>query len=139
MRLEHVNIVVKDIQRSLTFYQAAFPHWQIRDSGDTLWYGYPRKWVHFGDDYNYLTLNDGGTGINRDLAGSDLGLAHFAFVTLNLDDVRQRLQNAGYEPHNLGANELFRKNLYFLDPDGFEIEFVQYLSDIPAQRNLNQD
>ena len=52
--LEHVNLVVKDIPAVLKFYEAAFPHWGIRDQGDSDWYGKPRKWLHFGDDYQYL-------------------------------------------------------------------------------------
>jgi hypothetical protein len=29
--------------------------------------------------------------------------------------------------------------VYFIDPNGFEVEFVEYLSDIPAQRNLSSE
>jgi hypothetical protein len=33
--------------------------------------------------------------------------------------------------------EAFRKNVYFVDPSGFEVEFVEYLSDLPEERNLD--
>jgi len=135
LHLEHVNLVVDDIPAALKFYQAAFPHWKVRTSGDGEWFGKPRKWLHFGDDYQYLTFNDHGEGGNRDLDGHQIGLAHFAFVTDDIDAVIKRLEDAGYEKAKDGAEEPWRKNVYFIDPAGFEVEFVQYLSDLPEQRN----
>ena len=137
LHLEHLNLVVNDIPSALNFYQAAFPHWRVRDSGEGDWYGKHRKWLHFGDDYQYLTFNDNGDGNNRDLTGHQPGLAHFAFVTGNIDAVIERLAAAGFPVDKDGAEEPFRKNAYFIDPDGFEVEFVEYLSDIPEQRNLS--
>jgi catechol-2,3-dioxygenase len=136
MYLEHLNLVVSDIPKTLNFYQAAFPHWKIRSSGKTNWYGVDRNWIHFGDDYHYIAFNDEGSGHNRDLKSPLLGLAHFAYVTNNLNDVVERLKNAGYAVANLGATNQYRKNSYFIDPDGYEIEFVEYLSDLPTERTL---
>ncbi|MHA7880276.1 MAG: VOC family protein [Saccharospirillum sp.] len=138
MHLEHVNLVVNDIARSLTFYRAAFPHWRVRTEGDGQWHGKPRHWLHFGDDHHYIALSDNGEGDNRDLSGHQVGLAHFAYVTRNLDAVIERLESAGFEVSNHGSEDPFRRNVYFIDPDGFEVEFVQYLSDLPAERNLSQ-
>lgn len=136
--LEHLNLVVKDIPTSLSFYQAAFPHWKVRCQGEGTWYGKARKWLHFGDDYQYLTFNDNGDNDsqNRDLSGHQVGLSHFAYVTNNIDMVIQRLEAAGFPIAKDGAEEPFRKNVYFVDPDGFEVEFVEYLSDLPHERNL---
>ncbi|MBU2882455.1 VOC family protein [Psychrosphaera sp. B3R10] len=136
MKLEHLNLVVVSLEKSLAFYQAAFPHWVIRGEGQSTWYGTPRNWLHFGDDYNYLTFNDGGSGENRDLKSNSVGMAHFAFVTTNLQDVIDRLRLVGFELAKYSDADEYRKNAYFIDPDGYEVEFVEYLSDIPAQRNL---
>ena len=138
MRLEHLNLVVKDISEALVFYKAVFPHWRIRSRGRADWYGVERKWVHFGDDHQYLTFNDDGVGDNRDLSGHQTGLAHFAYVTDNLQAVINRLKAAGFETAKPGAVNHFRKNVYFIDPDGFEVEFVEYLSDLPAERNSDE-
>ncbi|MBV7314454.1 VOC family protein [Shewanella sp. NIFS-20-20] len=135
MQLEHLNLVVQDIDRALNFYRAAFPHWHVRGGGGGDWYGKPRRWVHFGDDRHYLCFNDDGEGINRDLQGHQTGLAHFAYVTDNLDAVIARLAAAGFTPDKDGNPTEYRRNCYFLDPDGFEVEFVQYLADEPALRN----
>lgn len=139
LHLEHLNLVVNDIPTSLAFYQAAFPHWQVRQQGTSTWSGKSRTWVHFGDDYQYLAFNDNGEGANRDLAAHQPGLAHFAFVTSHLDALLARLAAAGFTPAKNGADEPYRRNVYFMDPAGFEVEFVEYLSDIPAQRNLSRE
>ncbi len=135
LHLEHLNLVVSDIPKTLEFYQAAFPHWGIRGGGEGTWYGKPRNWLHFGDEYQYLALSDHGTGENRDLKDSQIGLAHYAFVTNDINAMIKRLNDAGYEIYQDGAEDAYRKNIYFLDPNGFEVEFVEYLSDIPEQRN----
>jgi len=137
LQLEHVNLVVNNIPAALKFYQTAFPHWRVRQSGGGDWHGKPRTWVHFGDDYQYLAFGDNGEGENRDLDGHQIGLAHIAFVTDNLDAVITRLTNAGFPIAQNGADDPYRKNVYFFDPHGFEVEFVQYLSDIPEQRNFS--
>ncbi len=135
LQLEHLNLVVNNINAEVAFYQAAFPHWTIRAQGSSEWYGKPYSWVHLGDDYQYLTFNDNGDGSNRDLTGHQPGLAHFGFSTANIESVITRLKAAGFEPASNGAEEPYRKNAYFIDPAGFEVEFVEYLSDLPEQRN----
>ncbi|MCO7190810.1 MULTISPECIES: VOC family protein [Pseudoalteromonas] len=135
MYLEHVNLVVDDIEQALHFYQAAFPHWRVRSEGQGSWHGKPRNWLHFGDDYHYIAFSDHGEGVNRELTGHSVGLAHFAYVVQSIDAVITRLNQAGYPVDKDGAQHPHRKNVYFIDPAGFEVEFVEYLSDLPAERN----
>ena len=135
--IEHINLVVKDIPESLRFYRAAFPHWRVREEGNGDWYGKPRRWLHFGDDYTYLTLNDNGEGEARDLSGHQPGLAHVGFVTRNLGALIERLQAEGFEVDHGGAKEPFLRSVYFIDPSGMEVEFLEYTSDLPAERNLS--
>jgi len=133
--LEHLNLVVNNIEKSLQFYRAAFPHWSVRGRNQDEWHGKPRHWLHFGDDYQYLSFNDNGVGENRDLTGHQLGLAHFAFVTSDLKGMTARLAQAGFAVHKDGVVDEYRANVYYLDPDGFEVEFVQYYNDLPSCRN----
>ena len=56
-------------------------------------------------------------------------------MTNNIESVTQRLVDAGFPIAKPGAEEPYRKNVYFVDPAGFEIEFVEYLSDDPKLRN----
>lgn len=135
LHLEHLNLVVDDIPKVLRFYRAAFPHWRVRGGGRNEWYGKPREWLHFGDDYQYLAFNDNGEGENRDLEGHRVGLAHFAFATADIAGVIRRLSDAGFTVDKEGATDAHRANVYFIDPSGYEVEFVEYRSDLPADRN----
>ncbi len=137
LTIEHLNLVVNNIDDTIKFYQALAPHWKVRSQGKATWYGTPRKWTHFGDDYQFLTFNDSGTGNNRDLESNDLGLSHFAFSTNNLNAATKRLQAAGFEIKVPLRKDKHRMNIYFLDPNGYEIELVEYQSDIPSERNLD--
>lgn len=38
IRLEHLNLVVKDIEASCDFLLTAFPEWKVRGEGQSEWY-----------------------------------------------------------------------------------------------------
>ena len=135
VRFEHANLVVSDIEATLDFILTAFPHWSVRGQGTMEWHGKPRRWLHVGDDDYYVTLNDDGEGDNRDLTGHQPGLAHLGFVVDDLDGIVGRLEAKGHRIDIEGPEHPFRKNIYFLDPAGFQFEFVQYLSDVADERN----
>ena len=135
VRLEHANLVVTDIEPTLGFLKTAFPHWRVRGGGKGTWYGKPREWLHFGDDEFYIALSDNGEGEPRDLKGHTPGLAHLAFEVSDIDRVIERLEAAGHEITNPGAHTEHRRNVYFIDGNNIEFEFVQYLSDDPAEKN----
>jgi extradiol dioxygenase family protein len=135
MHLEHLNLVVKDLNSTLSFYKTAFPHWKTRGGGQSDWYGHARNWIHFGDDYQYLTFNDNGTDENRDLKSHKIGLAHFAFVMDDIKGLITRLKQAGFAERIQYNGDQYRGNVYYVDPSGYEIEFVQYYSDQPKLRN----
>jgi len=136
IRLEHVNLVVKDMDATLDFIQTAFPDWKVRGQGESEWYGKKRKWLHVGTDDNYITLNEGRDNDNRDLKGHSPGLAHIGFAVDDVKGISSRLQKKGHEIATIGANHPHRKTIYFIDPAGFEFEFIQYLSEKPAEKNM---
>ena len=136
MRIEHVNLVVADIEPTLKFLRAAFPDWRLRGEGTGQWHGKPRRWVHFGSDDMYITLNDDGEGPNRDLTGHAPGLAHIGIETVDADSLIKRLREAGFEPSSTtDPDGAFRRRIYYIEPAGYEFEFVEYSSDIAAERN----
>ncbi|MEQ8558974.1 MAG: VOC family protein [Henriciella sp.] len=135
VRLEHANLVVSEIKPTLSFLKAAFPHWRVRGGGKGTWSGKPREWLHFGDDETYIALSDNGEGAPRDLKGHAPGLAHLAFEVSNLDALILRLEAAGHEITNPGAATEHRRNIYFIDGNNIEFEFVEYLSDHPHEKN----
>lgn len=137
-RIEHANLVVTAIEPTLQFLKAAFPEWRVRGEGRDEWKGMPRRWVHVGDDDYYITLNDFGRGRQRNLESPEPGLAHIGFEVASLDEVVARLETAGFAPDHWGPDHPWRKNVYFLDGEGLEFEFVEYFTDEPAKRNLYQ-
>lgn len=134
-RLEHANIVVTRIEPTVAFLAAAFPEWRVRGEGAGEWNGKARRWLHFGDDDFYVTLNDNGEGAPRDLKGHAPGLAHLGFVVSSLDEVIARLKKAGHEPSQWGPEHPHRRNVYYIDDEGLEFEFVEYFSDRPEEKN----
>ena len=134
-RLEHANLVVKDIQSSIDFLLTAFPQWKLRGEGQGQWAGQARNWAHIGDDDYYLTLNDGAVGENRNLRGVAPGLAHIGFEVENVDDLKKRLTAKGYAIDIEGRQHPYRKTVYFIDPNGFQFEFIQYLSEENELKN----
>jgi len=115
------------------------PHWQVRGEGTGGWSGAPRRWVHFGDEYTYLAMHDDATLSSEQRQQADsggAGLVHFGLEVANLPAVIERLTKAGFAPSDPGTQEPHRRNIYFIDPNGFEVEFVEYSSDAPVERNL---
>ena len=132
--LEHANIQVKDVDVIIDFLSAAFPSFYIRhDSGrDDV-----ERWVHFGDEHTYLAINKAtkpATGTWQPYCGSP-GLNHLGFVVEDVQALRQRMLDAGYEETTVANDHPARKRIYFNDPEGNDWEFVQYFSDDPEQRN----
>jgi len=136
VKLEHINLVVNDIEKTLDFIQTAFPSWVVRGRGESEWYGKKRQWLHVGNSDNYITLNDHALGNNRALKSQTPGLAHIGFTVDDIEGISSRLQSKGYQIATIGADHPYRKTLYFIDPAGFEFEFIQYLSEIPEQKNM---
>lgn len=136
VRLEHINLVVKDIDPTLCFLQTAFPEWRIRGEGNSKWGETTRRWLHFGDDDYYITLNDNAKGVIRDIRGIEPGLAHMGFVVPDLEQLIQRLSQAGYIIDIKGREHPYRSTVYYCDPAGFQFEFLQYHSEKPEQKNL---
>lgn len=134
-KIEHANLVVTDIEQTKDFLQTAFPMWRVRGEGEGTWNGKPRRWLHLGTDHYYITLNDNGEGLNRDLQGHQPGLAHIGFVVDDGEEILSRLNAKGYELRILSEDSPYRRSYYFVDPQGFEFEFVEYSSEIPSEKN----
>ncbi len=127
-QLEHANIRVKNIDKTVKFLMTAFPDFRVRggqrDAGD--------NWVHIGTDDTYLALSED----DRDEIRQGPGLNHIGFVIDDTEALRKRLENAGYrEGYIPPVSHPHHKRTYFHDDNGMEWEFVQYFSDDPAERN----
>ena len=133
--LEHANITVSDLNKSIAFFTTAVPHFKVRGGGEG-----NRKWIHLGDDITYLALNEA-KSTDKDLPQDydTKGINHIGFVVENVAAITARLLAAGYKRNYPKQVQKFRIRDYFLDADGNEYEFVEYLSDKMDERNSYAD
>jgi len=129
MFLEHINLTVSDLNRSIDFYTSLLDlHVRWRRGADD-----PKgPAAHVGDERCYLAMfqaTEASDPLEHDY--EHVGLNHFGFVVDDLDLIRQRLEQRGITPHLEGDYDPGRR-LYFHDPDGIEMELIEYE---PAHRD----
>ena len=127
MFLEHVNLTVSDLDRSIRFYGDAFD-FRVRWRGTTTG-GTPA--AHIGDDRCYVALFQAQHPGRAESDYVSVGVNHFGFVVEDLDAMRSKLESLGISPTEDQDYEPGRR-FYFKDHDGFEIELVQYAAALPA-------
>lgn len=131
-RLEHANLIVRDIDGMVQFIKTAFPDFAIRGGGTR-----GGRWLHIGNDRTYIALSEA----TRDPAENWVpysgkpGLNHLGFAVDDVQGLRSRMAAAGYRDSTVPNGHPHRKRVYFHDPEGNDWEFVQYFSEIPAERN----
>lgn len=130
-RLEHANLTVRNVDETIRFLRTAFPDFQIRfDDTDAC----GRRWVHVGTDETYIALTQSSAEPEPGSKGGKY-LNHLAYEVDNAEELRERFISAGFKESIVPNNHPNRKQVYFYDPDGYEWEFVQYLTDDPLKRN----
>ncbi len=135
IKLEHVNLVVTDLAELENFLLAAFPSWSRRGEGQMDWAGKQITWAHIGDDVFYVAARDGAETEARVWDSHDSGLAHLGFNVDDLAGIEHNLAKAGYQIHHSGPAHTYRKNHYYMDNQGLQYEFVEYLTDKAELRN----
>ena len=121
MSLEHVNLTDSDLDHSIAFYCDLLDlhvRWKGPIDGE-------RLGAHVGDEQCYLALFQAAAGGAVDHDYSRPGINHFGLVVDNLDEARRRLDQLGATVHREADYEPGRR-IYFLDPDGHEVELVEY-------------
>lgn len=119
-RLEHVHLGVADLDRSLAFYRDALG-FRVRHEDRTA----TGRCAHVGDQHFYVALTER-PGVQRsEPTAGRASIYHFGFTTPDLAALRTRLTRAGIEI----TDEIERsegRSLYVHDPDGHEIEIIEY-------------
>jgi catechol 2,3-dioxygenase-like lactoylglutathione lyase family enzyme len=118
-RFEHVNLSCRDIHTTQQFYQTLFPDWFVRTEG--------AGWTHFGNEQFYLSLFAESSHTPRTHQPyHSIGVNHIGFVIQNGEVMREILDKNGiaYEVNNDAPETKFR--VYLFDPDGNEIELIEY-------------
>jgi catechol 2,3-dioxygenase-like lactoylglutathione lyase family enzyme len=121
MFLEHVNMSVANLDRSIDYYRELLGL-EVRWRGTTS-DGLPA--AHIGDERHYLALFEVGDVERKPADYGRLGLNHFGFVVDDLDACRAKLDDLGAPVEAPPAYNPGRR-LYFDDPNGVEVELVEY-------------
>ena len=121
MILEHVNLTVSDLQRSIDFYCELFG-FRVRWRADA---AAEKQEAHVGNDDIYLAFFQAPQPGTAEVDYERVGLNHFGIVVDDLDKYRERLSRLGVKPHYEPEYAPGRR-YYFYDPDGVEVELVQY-------------
>lgn len=121
--LEHTNFTVSNPDATAAWMSDVFG-WHVRWSGEALSGG---RSVHVGTDDQYVALYTPGDPAPNDYSnyGKVGGLNHVAVVTQDIEDMEDKVKNAGFQPGKHGDYEPGRR-FYFHDGDGIEYEVVQY-------------
>jgi catechol 2,3-dioxygenase-like lactoylglutathione lyase family enzyme len=130
--LEHANISVNNLENTIHFFQTAFPDFIVRGGGTSN----DRKWVHLGNETSYIALNEALEQKQHKKDYMKNGINHLGFVVPDVASLAENLLTAGFKRDFPKQVEKFRIRDYFVDADGNEFEFVQYLSDKIEERNF---
>lgn len=111
--LTHLSLAVRDLDRSLSFYEAAFgvrPYFRAAGEVQVLGPG----------PYDVLVFTE-----DPERAGSAAGLSHFGFRLIEAADIDQAVETAlaaGGTLLRRGEHAPGFPYAYIADPDGYEIE-----------------
>jgi catechol 2,3-dioxygenase-like lactoylglutathione lyase family enzyme len=121
LRFEHINVSCKDINTTQKFYQTLFPDWYVR--GEGVFNG--RHWKHLGNNQFYLALNDEANQERVHVPYEKIGINHVGFVIRDGEAMKKLLDEEDIEYYTMTAPET-KHRIYVNDPDGNEIELVEY-------------
>ncbi|MCU0567270.1 MAG: VOC family protein [Oculatellaceae cyanobacterium Prado106] len=121
-RFEHINLTVRDLEASQQFYQLLFPDWYVRAEGVD---GEGDRWIHLGDDQFYLALSSAPQATRTQQPYEGISINHVGFVVKDGEALRSLLE-AHHLDYYTGEAPETRLRLYVSDPDGNEIELVEY-------------
>ncbi|MGA7980095.1 MAG: VOC family protein [Chromatiaceae bacterium] len=131
-RIEHASITVRDMRATVGFITTALPEFKIRGQDISN----PCAWLHVGTEETYIALTRApSTDPRGRVAYHDLGVNHVGIVVDDVGEVVARLEAAGFQQSSEPEVSKWRRRFYFLDADGLQWEFIQYLSDDPAKKN----
>jgi catechol 2,3-dioxygenase-like lactoylglutathione lyase family enzyme len=133
-RLEHVNLVVRDIDAALRFLRTALPSFEVRHDGHNR---AGVRWVHVGTPECYIALMASTVEPAQPWTPytGRPGVNHLAFEVDDVEALRRRMTAAGYRDTTVPNKHPARRRVYFSDTDGNDWEFVEYLTADPALRN----
>jgi catechol 2,3-dioxygenase-like lactoylglutathione lyase family enzyme len=134
VRLEHANLTVRDIEGMIRFLQTAFPEFRVRGEGISQ---DGSRWVHIGTRETYIALSPANAKPEKTWIPyrGVPGVNHLAYEVDDVEALCERMKSGGYRESTPPNIHPHRKRRYFYDAEGNDWEFVEYLSQDPAERN----
>jgi glyoxylase I family protein len=135
-RLDHVDLAVRDVERSLAFYLAVLGPLGMKELFRYPTYRGTEEVVYLGVGEQALGFRPADRGEHRYY---EVGLEHLAFIV----DTRQEVDDTYARCLELGVNVHFPPaedrdipgywELFFFDPDGLRLEVAYYPPDDAAE------
>lgn len=117
--IAHASFLVKDLQKSLTFYRDVL---QIPQNLSRPDFAYEGAWLDIGDGQQIHLMklpNPDLQSIRPEHGGRD---KHIAMVVENVDALAERIEAAGYD---ISRSKSGRPAFFCRDPDGNALEFAE--------------
>lgn len=128
--IDHLNRYVSDVEKLIEFYQNVLGY-ELIDKGKK------------GNGMNYAILK----GFNHELFISeregfkmrDENFRHIGYLVENADKLLDEFKTKGYVEEELQIiAKQFSRQFYIKDPDGFEIDLIQWTDKQGLYENLNR-
>ena len=137
--VEHANVTVSNLDKAIEFLTTALPDFTVRKR----FHLDGREWAHVGTPVSYIAVveeakSESPAGERR-VDMDRIGFNHVGFVVPDAAASRDRLRAAGFQGGYNGGELIeapTRTSVYYLDGDGNEYEFMEYLTDDVAARNI---
>jgi catechol 2,3-dioxygenase-like lactoylglutathione lyase family enzyme len=119
VRLHHVSFAVADLDASKKFFGDVIGFQELERPA----FNFRGAWYAIGDRQLHL-IEQAGAG--REVAGRISRSDHMALEVKDIEQVKQKLSDAGIEFQAGGNDHLGFSQVFCSDPDGHTIEFVRY-------------
>lgn len=124
INVDHILLVVKNLENTINFYRhLGFTHVETVNRPNDI-VGIIKK-----DNYmiELMQLSDGHETYREPRKNSDIGFRHIGFRVEDMEEVYESLKDKIHfdGPPVISAGRGDRRLLFFKDPDGVELHFIQ--------------